>query len=420
MLVLSAPELSKPFVVIGAMCAGVVVSHALARSTFPILLPAIETELLSNRQQSGLLGSANFVAYLVGIVAVTAVSGRVEPIRLLLTGLVLAVAGFVLLFVADRFSLLAAGQGLTGLGGAAIWMSAPTIATSAAAPNRRGLVMGFLSSSMGLGILAASQGTALMRNLADDNELWRPTWVGAGLFTAAVALVIAVIVRAPKTEPTTGGISIDRLRTVPRWLMLSVAYWFSGLVASAFPGFFALLLKDQGYSPGHITNLFSLLGVAAVIGAVNLGRLSDRVGRRPVLVGAMLAIAASAVLALVGAEPFSAIAAAVFGATSFTFPVLIVAYVSDHLRDREFANALGALTMVYGVALIIGPAAAGTVADSPLGLDAVFVGLTAVSLASAAAVSFLPSARPGAVVVTETAGKDGSDRFDRSGPGRAG
>ncbi len=397
MLVLSASHLSKPVVVIGAMCAGVVVSHALARSTFPILLPAIETELLSNRQQSGLLGSANFVAYLVGIVAVTAVSGRVEPIRLLLTGLILAVCGFALLSVADRFSLLAGGQAMTGLGGAAIWMSAPTIATRAAAPNRRGLVMGLLSSSMGMGILVASQGTALMRNLADDTELWRPTWIGAGLFTATVASFIAVVVRAPDTEPTTGGISIDRLKTVPRWAMLSVAYWFSGLVSSAYPGFFALLLKDQGFSPSHITNLFSVLGVAAVVGAVNLGRVSDRVGRRPVLVGAMLAISASAVLALVGAEPFSAIAAAVFGSASFTFPVLIVTYVSDHLRDREFANALGALTMVYGVALIIGPAAAGTVADSRLGLEAVFIGLAVVSLASATAVSFLPSIRPTSV-----------------------
>ena len=131
----AAPRTSNPLAIIVAMASCAVVSHALARATFPILLPAIETELLSNRQQSGLLGSANFVAYLVGVAVVTVISGRVEPMRLLLGGLVAALIGFVLLAVADGLWSLAAGQALTGLGSAGIWMSAPAIATGAAPPT---------------------------------------------------------------------------------------------------------------------------------------------------------------------------------------------------------------------------------------------------------------------------------------------
>ncbi|MGI9597197.1 MAG: MFS transporter [Acidimicrobiales bacterium] len=381
---------SNPLAIIAAMAASAVVSHALARSTFPILLPAIETELLSNRQQSGLLGSANFVAYLVGVAVVTVVSGRVEPIRLLISGLVAAGAGFVLLATADGMAGLAAGQALTGLGSAGIWMSGPAIATGAAPPNRRGMVMGLMSSAMGFGILLAGQGTNLLRQIQGDDQLWRPTFIGAAIFAAVVLAVTTVLSRVPGTEPIEGGVSIERLRTVPRWVVLSSAYWLFGLVSSSFPGFFGLLLKDHGFTPGHITNLFSVLGLAAVLGAVNLGRVSDRVGRRPVLTGSMVAIGAAAALALVGREPFAAISIATFGAASFTFPGLTVTYLRDHLEDRAFSNALGALTLIYGTGLIIGPGLAGTVADTDLGVEAVFVGLCAIALLSAAIIAFLP------------------------------
>ena len=386
----AAPRTSNPLAIIVAMASCAVVSHALARATFPILLPAIETELLSNRQQSGLLGSANFVAYLVGVAVVTVISGRVEPMRLLLGGLVAALIGFVLLAVADGLWSLAAGQALTGLGSAGIWMSAPAIATGAAPPNRRGMAMGFMSSAMGLGILLAGQGTNLVRAVGDNDQLWRPTWMAAAGFAGLMIAIIGLLIRVPATEPVEGGVSISRLRTVPRWVVLACAYWLFGLVSSSFPGFFGLLLKDQGFAPGHITNLFSVLGLAAVIGAINLGRISDRVGRRPVLAGAMFAIGISAILALIGREPYAALAIATFGAASFTFPVLTVAYIRDHLEDRAFSNALGALTLIYGTALILGPSLAGTIADTDLGLEAVFIGLSAVAMASAAFAAFLP------------------------------
>ncbi len=78
----------------------VVVSHTLGRSTFPILLPAIEDELLANHTQAGLLTTIHFGFYLAGVGLVTIIASRFEPIRLLQSGLVLATIGFVLLATA--------------------------------------------------------------------------------------------------------------------------------------------------------------------------------------------------------------------------------------------------------------------------------------------------------------------------------
>ncbi len=371
-----------------AMGLAAIISHALARSTLPILLPAIESELLENYRQSGYLGSANFFAYLIGVVTVTFIAGSVEPKQLLVSGISVATIGFAVLAVAGSLLVLMLGQILAGLGSAGIWMSAPAIATSAVASHRRGVVMGFLSSMMGLGILISGQGTNLARHLASDPELWRPTWIGATFFGATI-MVIVWSLTLPATSAVAGGSSLIHLSKVPRWVVLATAYWIFGIVVSAFAPFFGLLVKEQGYSPEHTTNLFSLLGLAAVLGAVSLGWASDRIGRKPILMLAMVGIGLASLLALIGREPFSSISIALYGAFSFTFPVLVAAYVRDYLESRSFSVALGALTIIYGTALTLGPTLAGLVADSVWGLEATFIGFAVLSLIAATTVVVL-------------------------------
>ncbi|MEL7158844.1 MAG: MFS transporter [Actinomycetota bacterium] len=371
----------KRIVAVMALCA--VVSHTLGRSTYPILLPAIAAELLSSHQQSGLLTTVNFGGYLLGVLVMTAVSGRFEPARLLVGGLGLSTAGFVLLATAGGFGALAAGLLLTGLGSAGIWMTAPVIATGVVPAGRRGTVMGLLSSTMGLGLIAVSQGTNLVRSIGDDDRLWRPTWWAAVVYGGLLLAATGIGLRLPATARIAGGVSLGRLRTVPDWVPVTVAYWLFGFVVSSFTPFFGAALEEVGFTRTHVGNLYALFGLSAVVGAVSLGRVSDRIGRQPVLVGALLAMAVASLLVLTGSEPYAAMAAMSFGAASFTFPVLVAAYLSDHLQERAFANAFGALTLFYGSALILGPVVSGTIGDSALGFPVVFALVAAAAVTGA-------------------------------------
>ena len=382
-----------------ALCG--VVSHSLSRSTYPILLPAIEDELLASHQQSGLLTTANFAAYMLGVGVVTSVGGRFEPARILRFGLLTATVGFWVLATAGGFWTIALGQALAGMASAAIWMTAPALAASTVGPNRRGTMMGLMSSSMGVGIVAVSQGTRWARAVTADDELWRPTWIAAAVFTIGLLAAISVGLRTPSTAAISGGVSLARLRSVPGWLPLLAAHLCSGLIVASFAPFFGAALEEEGFDRAHVANLYSLFGLAAVFSAVSLGRISDRTGRRPILIGALVAMSAASGLVVLGREPFATIAAIVFGAASFTFPVLVTAYLSDHLKDRAFSNALGALTLIYGISLIIGPAVSGTIGDSTLGFDAVFLALAGIAVVGAAVARFLPVDRD-AVVAAPT------------------
>ncbi len=382
------PAVPRRTIVLLSLCA--IVSHSLARSTYPILLPAIESELLRNHAQAGSLSTVNFGAYLAGVAVVTALSGRLEPIRVLYGGLALAVAGFAVLSQAGSYAQLAAGLALAGMASAAIWNSTPVIAAGLVGPQRRGLVMGLLSSFMGLGIVAASQGTNLVRSLAHDDQVWRPIWVGAASFAALLLVLMGLFLRPPATSRVSGGFSLARLKLVPGWKMLTASYLLSGLSVSSFTPFFGVALEEHGFSRHHVANLYSLFGLAAALTAVNLGRVSDRIGRRPVLLGAQAVVAGAALLVVTGTEPFATIAAMAFGAASFTFPVLVAAYLSDYLHGRELSNALGALTLLYGIALTAGPFLSGSVGDSSIGFNGVFTGVAAVSVAGALFISRLP------------------------------
>lgn len=368
------------------------VSHTLARTTYQVLLTAIRDDLLSqSNQRAGLLATVTFVAYMLGVAVMTQFSGKIEPLVTLVLGLWVCLGGLMVLTVAEDFAQLAAGVALLGSGSGGIWMSVPAIATGAVDASRRGMVMGFLSSSIGFGLVLIGQCVRLVRGFLGDDGAWRPLWaIGAG-FTAAVLVLVLVFMRPGATEQSNTKISLANLRQVDGWVPLTLAYILFGLVISGYAPFLGAKLTEDGFSEGHVATLYSLIGLSAIIGAVSLGRLSDRIGRRPVMASAMAMIGIASLLVLTGREPYATISAVINGSFSFAFPVLVTATLRDQVSDRAFSNALGALTLIYGVSLFVGPLIGGAIGDSSAGFDLLYLLVAVLALGSAGLVLLVPS-----------------------------
>jgi DHA1 family tetracycline resistance protein-like MFS transporter len=100
------------------------------------------------------------------------------------------------------------------------------------------------------------------------------------------------------------------------------------------------------------------------------GRLSDRIGRRPVLLWSVAATAVgmsglgmalvfgSSVGWLFGARIFSGIATANLGTAS--------AYIADVTKPEDRAKGMGLIGMAFGLGFIFGPAVGGLLADIPI------------------------------------------------------
>ena len=136
-----------------------------------------------------------------------------------------------------------------------------------------------------------------------------------------------------------------------------------GIVIPVFP---QLIVRLSGRSLAHAAEVsgwiaFMYASIQFVMGPV-IGGLSDRFGRRPVLLASLAAFAADYVVMAFAPTLWWLVAArAVAGITGATFPTAY-AYIADVTPPEKRGANFGVIGMAFGFGFIIGPALGGFVA----------------------------------------------------------
>src|SRR4051812_31646863 len=110
--------------------AGACVAQAFGRFTYGVVLPSVRDDLLGSNRVAGLFGTMNVAAYLVGTTIVATLSHRASLVGLIRIGLVLSTTGLLIASVAHNSGVLALGLVSMGLGGSAIWIPSPRVASA--------------------------------------------------------------------------------------------------------------------------------------------------------------------------------------------------------------------------------------------------------------------------------------------------
>lgn len=106
----------------------------------------------------------------------------------------------------------------------------------------------------------------------------------------------------------------------------------------------------------QIAGLMSLFFAAQFVGAPILGRLSDRIGRRPVLIASQLGTLTGAILTAVALSPlYLVVARLIDGGTGGNISVA-QAYLTDITPPEDRAKSVGLVIAAFGLGFIIGPA----------------------------------------------------------------
>lgn len=165
-----------------------------------------------------------------------------------------------------------------------------------------------------------------------------------------------------------------------------------GMVVPLLP-FMVRERSDSALLVGLLSSLYALLQLLV---APMLGALSDRVGRRPVLIGAVLASGgAYALLGLAasfGALPLIFLAVAIGGAAGASIPTA-QAYIADSTPPAERASGLGLIGAAFGLGLMLGPASGGLLSVYGLGVPPLLAAGLAL-LNGLFALRFLPESLP--------------------------
>ena len=213
---------------------------------------------------------------------------------------------------------------------------------------------------------------------------YRRIFVVSALPAVLALLVLALWVRAPRHVAAGAGRSLRqgaRELGAPFYRFLAVAGLFS--LASSSTAFLILLASRAGIASGRVPLLYLLYNLVYAALAWPVGTLSDRVGRRPMLLAAYLVFAA-----LYGALAWRAEAAmviagfALLGVHSALLEGSQRSMVGDLAPAQSRATAFGLYYTVVGAALLPASALAGWLWDR-LGARAMFTLDAALALAAA-------------------------------------
>ena len=284
----------------------------------------------------------------------------------------------LLIIWAPTWAWVVAANVLLGVNQGLCWSTTVIMKIDLAGPRRRGLAMG-LNEAAGYGAVAL---TAYLTGLLAARAGLRPEPFFLGLAYAGLGLGLsALLVRETRgharLEADLAGpdrASGGRLSAREVFVLTSLrertlsACSQAGLVNNAGDGLawglLPLLFAGGGLSVARIGVLAALYPAVWGLGQLGTGPLSDRVGRKPLIVGGMLLQAvALAGTAVAGSFPPWAVSAVLLGVgTAMVYPTLLAA-VGDVAHPSWRASAVGVYRWWRDAGFAVGALVAGTLAD---------------------------------------------------------
>ncbi|MQY36551.1 hypothetical protein SRB17_45530 [Streptomyces sp. RB17] len=329
--------------------------------------------------------------------AAGALTARYRRKQLLVTGWLIGIPVPFALAWAPSWGWIVAANVLLGLNQGLTWSMTVNMKIDLVGPARRGLAMG-LNEAAGytaVGTTALVTGyLATAYGLRPVPELIGVVFVAAGLGLAltvrdTAAHVALELSRHPESLPAGESTALAAVFARTSWHHRSLrGASQAGLVNNLNDGLtwgvFPLLFTDHGLGLAAVGLIKGLYPILWGLGQIPTGHLSDRVGRKPLIVIGMLTQAAGFVLALalldtpLLAGVLSAVALGL--GTAMVYPALI-ASVSDHAHPAWRTGALGTYRFWRDIGYAVGALVAGILADA-LGLNATVVAAAALTAGS--------------------------------------
>ena len=338
------------------------------RQALNFLMPFVKPDLKLSDTQQGMLSSALSLTWALSGIFIGAWSDRVgkKKIFIVMAGVAFSLCS-VLSGLATGFAMLLGARLLMGATEGAVMPICHSLVAEEVSPEHRGLAMG-VNQNLGSNFLGSAVAPVLLSALAVAVG-WRSSFFLAGAPGLLFAVLIWIFVKEPERKPQAAG---DRLsmaqalkhKNMVLCVLISILMVSYLVVTWAFMPTYLTITK--GMSTTAEGWLMASLGISATVGAFVTPAISDRVGRRPVMIlipflGLLIPFA---VMYMTGATwllaPFFFFGWALNG----IFPLFMATIPSETLPARYVATATG-ITMGLGEVIggVFSPTLAGWADD---------------------------------------------------------
>ncbi len=350
----------------------------LGRFSLGMLLPSMGISLNLNYSQMGLIGTGNFVGYMISVVLAGMIARRIGARWTISIGLVFVGGSMVLISQAMGFLEVMSLYVATGIGSGLANVPMMGLVSHWFLQSTRGRAAGIMLSGNGVAIVF----TGLLIpwvNATLGAEGWRTGWLTIGVISLFIAAVAAfflcnepgekgimplgeadTFMTSTKSEPE------ERKRS-NKWAMvhLGCIYALFGATYVVFATFIVTtMVNERGFGENTAGTFWAVVGGLSIFSGPLFGWLSDRMGRK---IGMMVVYTLFTIsYVLVAADlsnPFLYASIGIFGLAVWSIPTIMSAAVGDYTGPVQAVKAFGFITLFFGVGQITGPAVAGFTAD---------------------------------------------------------
>lgn len=361
------------------------------RQALNALMPFVQPDLQLSGTQIGLLASGLSFSWAIAAFFVGKLSDTLGKRKLLL---IIATIGFSLCSflsgLATSFVFLFAARLLMGAAEGGVMPISHAMVASEVNPARRGLAQG-VAQNLGSNLLGSFVAPVVLVAFAQAFS-WREAFYLAALPGLVSAALIWFMLRepepapAPTAEEAADKMSIfEALKVRNMWICVVVGVLMVGHFVITWAFMPVFLVQERGLDEGSMSWVIGSLGIAAAIYSFVISGLSDKIGRKPmmVLLPFLSVIGPLGVLYLdhtafdaFDIAPFPWMAVAGYGAVLIPiifvgwavngiFPIFMATIPSETFSPRHHATVLGlAMGSCEVLGGVFGPTVAGALNDA--------------------------------------------------------
>ena len=248
--------------------------------------------------------------------------------------------------------------------------------------RRRGMALSVSSTGLGTGQLVLVPLAAMIIMVAD----WRMAFLVVGLMASVMVPLCWILLRRadpppdhsetdeagdPGRQATVTCLTSEEISRITRKAFKSRNFWLlgGGFMGCGFTIYLlmthaAAIATDRGMTAAQAGTALGLIGGCGIVSGVVVGSLSDRIGRKHLLVGLYLLRAVSVLVLMAADRPMTLYAFAILFGLSRANGALVSAAVIDQYGRGAVGSILGYTTMFHQIFAAMGAFAGGLAYDT--------------------------------------------------------
>lgn len=302
----------------------------------------------------GGFGTSYYFGFVIGCLFLPALVSRFGHIRSFAAVAAVAASAALLHAITVTPAAWLVLRAAVGFCFAGLFMVVESWLNDQATSETRGRVLGMYTAATWFGVVGGNLLFSLPSQ--DAFSLFALASIAISISLVPIALTTGAVPAVP--EPASIHVA-ELYRTAPVGVVGCLA---AGLANGAFWTFAPIFAQARGSSSLDVSLFMSATVIGGALSQWPIGRFSDRLDRRRIIVGACLVSAAAALLLMLQPDAFAPGLMSlgfVFGAFALSLYPVCVAHVNDRANPKTFVKVSSHLLMAFGLGAIVGPLLAG-------------------------------------------------------------